>query len=358
VPGRLVLALLGLQLAGVVAFLVLDDVLLRSVVLSATPFQTTLAVVLATRLRRPEHAWAWYLLGSALRLRRGLGHLVPHAVRERHRRRRRLPDRLRAGGAALLGLNGLRTRRQQVAALDAALVTVGLGVLSWALVVSPATSAPGVSLTDRVISSAYPLLDALMVSLAAGLVLLGGRRTSAWLLLLWAVLQTAADTVYVFAVLAGAFAFGSPVTVVWMLGFTARPPRRCSSAGRVAPPPHGAGGRRRGGSAGILAVRHRAAARSCWSSRAVQGSLQDVVLIACGSALMTVLAVLRGTLVLTTTAPHPAALAAVRVAVLRSTAGFVVLALLPLGGLSWVAVTEARSAMTRQVEERMSVTAR
>jgi hypothetical protein len=57
-----------------------------------------------------------------------------------------------------------------------------------------------------VISASYPLLDALMVALAAGLVLRGGRRTSAWLLLLWTVLQTAADTVYVSAILDGGFA--------------------------------------------------------------------------------------------------------------------------------------------------------
>jgi hypothetical protein len=154
---RLLLLLLGLQLAGIVAFLLLEDALLRSVVLAASPFQTTVAVVVATRLHRPDRARAWYLLGLGV-AGSGTGwaiwYLTPWG------------DGIAGDVAfltgyvvsavALLWLSGLGSRRQQVAALDAALLTVGLGVLSWALVVSPATRAPGVTLTEQLISTAYP----------------------------------------------------------------------------------------------------------------------------------------------------------------------------------------------------------
>ena len=356
VPVPVVALLLVLQLAGTVGFLVLDAPVPRAVLLAASPVQAALAVALATWLRRPERAWPWYLLAFGLVCSGagfGLWYLSPFGDGP-------------AGDAAfltgylswalaLLGLNGLRSRRQLLAALDAALVTVGLAVLSWTLVVSPADSAPGVTLTDRVLASAYPLLDALMVALAAGLVLLGrGRRTVAWLLLLWAVLLTAADTAYVFAVLAGSFAFGAPVTVVWMLGYLAASAAALLTGGPSVSVDR-APGTRRGSLA--LAVAAVVPLAVLLVARAVEGSLQDVGVIACGSVLMTVLAVLRGMLVLTSTHRTRTAMTAVRQAVLRSTAGFVVLALLPVAGLSWVAVTEARGAMNRQVEERLSVTA-
>ena len=90
--------------------------------------------------------------------------------------------------------------------------------------------------------------------------------------------------------------------------------------------------------------------------RAVQGSYDDVVLVATGSVLMTVLALARGALVAGTRAT-PAVRTAVRQAALRSTVGFLVLALLPISGLAYLAVTESSRAMEGEVRDRLSLTA-
>ncbi|TAL13534.1 MAG: response regulator, partial [Frankiales bacterium] len=332
-------------------FFSVSDELLRSVALTVAPALAAGTVAVVTARRRPARAWAWYTLaagtgGSSVGW--ALWYLSPWG------------DTVAGDVAflsgyvtccvALLGLGGVRGRRAQVALLDAGLLTVGLGVLAWVLVVSEVTATLDVSASQRLVSTAYPLLDVLLVALSARL-LLAQRSPATGALLLWAVLQSYADTTYALTVIDGTFDFGSPAFVAWLVGYAlvsvfALVPGRADVTARR---------RRRSWTAPAVAAAAILPLPVLLVARAVEGSSRHVALVAAGSVVMTVLAVGRGALSADDGA-GPAARAALRRSIVRSTAGFVVLALLPISGLAWIAVSESQRTMTGEVRDRVAVT--
>ena len=101
--------------------------------------------------------------------------------------------------------------------LDALVVTVGLGMVSWVFLVVPYARAPELTLLERVVSMAYPIMDVLLLATAVRLVVDGGRRPPAFWILgtgVGALLVT--DTLYSIIQLAGGYHTGSPIDVGWM----------------------------------------------------------------------------------------------------------------------------------------------
>ncbi len=341
-----------LHLSGALAFALLPEERARAAALAALPLLTAALLALGTRLHRPRRARAWHLLAAAqLPLSAGWAawYLVPPLAGSP------VGDACFLTGyamtvVAVVGLGGLRRRRERVAALDGAMLALGLGVLSWVLVASPPGS-DGPAAVSRLVWLAYPVLDGMLVAVAARLVLLGTGGARARLVLVAVVAQGVGDTLYAGQVLGGTFRFGSPVFALWLLSYAAL------------------------GVAGVLPARdgRRPAARhSRWAPRlvlaaaalplpclllvgAVEGSADDVVLIGLGSVVMTALALVRGVLV---AGGHRSAAARTT---LRRSAGrlvaYVVLALLPIAGLTWVAVHESDRVLRAEAHERMAVTA-
>src|SRR6266498_4048997 len=68
--------------------------------------------------------------------------------------------------------------------LDALIVTTGVGLLAWVFVLGPYVRTAGLSLPVRAVSLAYPLMDLLVVAVAARLAVAGGARPPAYWLLL------------------------------------------------------------------------------------------------------------------------------------------------------------------------------
>jgi PAS domain S-box-containing protein len=343
----------GLHAAGIVLFFVLPGDTARAALLVLLPLLTAVVLALATLHRRPQRAWASYLLaagqaGSAAGW--AAWYLTPSGGGS-------AGDLFFLGGytasvVALIGIRGLRSRRAQVAAVDAGLLTVGLAVLAWALLVPRITSAPDLTTVDRLVSTAYPTLGVLLLAIAARPLLAGDRGIRAVLVLLWALAQGVADTMYAVAVLDGTFTFGTPVFALWLLGY--------ALLAGVGVAPVSAGSR-------VPSPRHRRTSRIVIAAaclplpallvvRAVQGSADHVVFIAVGSIVMTGLALARAALLANTGGTAPAR-AAVRRSVVRSTGLFVVLALLPISGLAYIAVTEAQRAMSAEARARMAVSA-
>ena len=64
--------------------------------------------------------------------------------------------------------------------LDAAIVTVGLAAPLWQFVMGPGLSAAGLPLAAKTIQLAYPLLDLVLLAVAARLLSGGGRRSLAF----------------------------------------------------------------------------------------------------------------------------------------------------------------------------------
>jgi signal transduction histidine kinase len=101
--------------------------------------------------------------------------------------------------------------------LDALVITVGLGMLSWVFLVGPLAQAPGLTLPERVVSMAYPIMDVLLLSTAVRLVVDGGPRPPAfWVLLSGVGALLVTDTLYSVIQLSGGYHTGSPIDTGWM----------------------------------------------------------------------------------------------------------------------------------------------
>src|SRR6266542_3210296 len=93
--------------------------------------------------------------------------------------------------------------------LDALIVTTGIGLLAWVFVLGPYVRTAELSLPVRAVSLAYPLIDLLVVAVAARLSVAGGARPPAyWLLLASLVGLLAADGWYALAQLHGTYQIG------------------------------------------------------------------------------------------------------------------------------------------------------
>jgi PAS domain S-box-containing protein len=355
IPGTLLAFALACHAVSALAFCLLPGEVARGLALTVAPLVAAITLAWGTRHHNPPRRWPWYALAAA-QVASALGWaawylVLPHSYA--------VPGDVAflAGYAtaavALVSLGGgLRRRPQLVALLDAGMLAVGLGILTWAFAVSRVAAAPGLSTTERVVAMAHPVFDVLVLAMAARLVFagLGGGRIR--LLLLWALCQGVGDLLYVLQVSEGSFRLGTPTFGFWLVA--------SASLSCAALLPYRAGTRT--GARRRASVRHLVVAAAVLPLpalllvRAIQGSSEDVVLIAFGSVAMTFLALTR-VVVLDSVDETPAVRAALRRSAVRLVAAFVALALLPLVGLTYVAVQESDRAMRQEVRERMAVTA-
>jgi signal transduction histidine kinase len=125
--------------------------------------------------------------------------------------------------------------------LDALVVTVGLGMVSWVFLVGPLAQTPGLTLPARVVSMAYPIMDVLLLATAVRLVVDGGPRPPAfWVLISGVGALLITDTLYSIIQLTGGYHTGSPIDLGWMTwyacwGAAALQPTMCALA-EPAPP--------------------------------------------------------------------------------------------------------------------------
>ncbi|MEA2566380.1 MAG: two-component system, sensor histidine kinase and response regulator, partial [Actinomycetota bacterium] len=104
-----------------------------------------------------------------------------------------------------------RNRKQQGALIDALVVALGAGVISWIFLMAPSVLNPQLSPLARVVAAAYPAMDVLLLGAAAALGLSLGRRTPAlWLLIAYIASQMTADSFYTVTSLNGTFSINNP----------------------------------------------------------------------------------------------------------------------------------------------------
>ncbi|QFU90797.1 diguanylate cyclase [Amycolatopsis sp. YIM 10] len=102
--------------------------------------------------------------------------------------------------------------------LDAALLAVVAGMLSWLYLIGPQAEADSPVLV-KVASVAYPMMDLAMFAVAVRLILGRGRRNTAFVLLSTNLLAFfAADSVYVFQQLNQTYAAGNFLDAFWLSG--------------------------------------------------------------------------------------------------------------------------------------------
>ena len=117
----------------------------------------------------------------------------------------------------LLLIRRRRPGADRAGLLDALVVTVGVGLVSWVYLIVPFARAPDLTLPARLVSMAYPISDVLLLATAVRLVVDGGPRPPAFRVLLTGVgALLVTDTLYSIIQLAGGYHTGSPIDVGWM----------------------------------------------------------------------------------------------------------------------------------------------
>ncbi|WP_457110186.1 PAS domain-containing sensor histidine kinase [Marmoricola sp. URHA0025 HA25] len=101
--------------------------------------------------------------------------------------------------------------------LDASIITVGFGLLSWIYLIEPYTRQEGDTLLSSMVSMAYPSMDVLLLAVAVRLVMGTGARPRAFGLLAASMLcLVATDVVYGAIELSGSYTMGSWLDAGWM----------------------------------------------------------------------------------------------------------------------------------------------
>jgi PAS domain S-box-containing protein len=120
--------------------------------------------------------------------------------------------------AGLLLLIRSRTPGKDTASLlDALIITIGFGLLSWIYLIEPYTRDSSSGLVASVVSIAYPAMDVLLLAVAARLVMGGGNRPRALGLMTASILcLIVTDCVYGAIELNGSYDTGSWLDAGWM----------------------------------------------------------------------------------------------------------------------------------------------
>jgi hypothetical protein len=117
-----------------------------------------------------------------------------------------------ASGLLLL-VRGRAPGRDTASLIDATIITVGIGMLSWVFLIGPYVRLPDLSLLERTVSIAYPLGDVLLLAVAVRLWRTGGNVAIASRLLAFGLfVLMAVDTVYGLSLLNGGWQIGARST--------------------------------------------------------------------------------------------------------------------------------------------------
>jgi signal transduction histidine kinase len=187
---------------------------------------SSLAIVAGARWHRPASPGAWYLFAAAQVTLVAGDTLYNIRVLVLHQQQPfpSLVDLcyLLTYPLLILGLLLLIRRRSPGrdlgSLLDAAIVTTGIGLLSWEFLISPYIRAAGLSPGERLVAIAYPLGDVLVLAVAARLAIGSGWRPPAWWLVAVSVVGLlVADSLFSYSQLQGTWQPGGPVDIGWIL---------------------------------------------------------------------------------------------------------------------------------------------
>jgi signal transduction histidine kinase len=190
---------------------------LKAASYAALGLAATGALVIGTRTYRPRQPLAWYLLAAGV-LALVTGDTINNGYQWVLQTEAPFPSPADAVylacfpllAAGLLLLVRARTPgRDRTSLIDAVIIATGAGLLSWIFLIVPYVRAPDLTLLQRLVSTAYPLMDVMLLAVAVRLWRAGSQSTAAARLL----------TVSLLALLIGDTVYGlSQLTVGWVPG--------------------------------------------------------------------------------------------------------------------------------------------
>ncbi|MBV9665171.1 MAG: EAL domain-containing protein, partial [Actinobacteria bacterium] len=186
-------------------------------------WSSAVAIVIGIRRHRPAGAAAWWLLAAGVTtfivgdnlftLRANIQHAdtFPSYVDLVYLAMYPL---LIAGLVVLVRRRS--DRRDRASVLDAAIVTAGVGLVSWIFLIVPYVRAADLTLAERLVSIAYPLGDVALLAIVLRLAMGTGRRPPAfWLLAGGTAALLVSDALYGYLNLAGVWKEHNIVDVGW-----------------------------------------------------------------------------------------------------------------------------------------------
>jgi diguanylate cyclase (GGDEF)-like protein/PAS domain S-box-containing protein len=191
----------------------------------AIGWSSVAAIVLGVRRHRPDARLAWYLLALGVTtfivgdnlytFRNSVQHVAaPFPSYIDFFYLAMYP--LLVAGLVLL----VRRRtpgRDRASLLDAAIITCGIGLLSWVILIVPYIHNQDMSLPERLTSIAYPLGDVALLAIVVRLAVGSGRRPKAfWILAGSIVPLLVADALYGYLALTGRWHEHNPVDAGWI----------------------------------------------------------------------------------------------------------------------------------------------
>ncbi|SDZ30129.1 PAS domain S-box-containing protein [Micromonospora pattaloongensis] len=345
------------QLVGAAVFFLLPDGIWRPVLAVALNAVTVVALLIGARRVRPAGRLGWHLLTSGQVLSvagSGYWYLYPVAASRTLPLLPSIADALFLMSFAVttLGLILLarRTGADRRVLLDASIIATVAAVIMW-VVVADHTADGDRGFLDRLVTLAYPVMGVVLLAAAVALAFSVHRSPRSLLILIWAVLQFAGNAVLHDQILDGSFQPGSPVLAWWLVSFAVM------SAAAL----HDGGSQIRASVprtvrhlllvAGVLPL------PTLLVIRAFQSSTAHLAVIAVGSLVVTALVLLRVSVPDGEAPLPPSTRALLRRSILRLCVGFVALAVLPLTGLTYLSINEARSTVDTEVRRRLTTSA-
>jgi diguanylate cyclase (GGDEF)-like protein/PAS domain S-box-containing protein len=184
------------------------------------------AMLLGIRLHRPGRPLLWIVLAAA-QVPSAVATLIMVGQEQLLGQPVSLPstaDGLAIGTylfpitALLVAVRNRTPGRDLASVLDALIITVSLGVLSWIFVVAPGVHLNSLSVLAKAVVVSVPILDVLLVAILARLIMDGGERTVSYRLLVGAMLlMLACDTIVSLARIDGTWSTDHPVTAGYVV---------------------------------------------------------------------------------------------------------------------------------------------
>jgi len=220
----------GVEVAFGAAYFLLPPSGLRAAVYSGISLGMVVAVVAGVRRWRPAQPTAWYLIAGG-QLLFSVGDAISYYREWVQHGEVPFPSLadgfdlafypMLAAGLLLL-VRGRAPGRDAASLIDATIITTGVGMLSWVFLIGPYVRLPDLSLSQRLVSIAYPLGDLLLLAVAVRLWRAGGAGVLSSRLLAFGLFSLmAADTVFGLGVLNDSWQVGGPLDAVWILYYVA-----------------------------------------------------------------------------------------------------------------------------------------
>ncbi|HEX2234677.1 MAG TPA: hypothetical protein VHK89_00220, partial [Actinomycetota bacterium] len=183
-----------------------------------------IAIVVAVRLHKPKSPSAWYLFAAG-HVMFVIGDAFYYSYPLVTNQELPFPSvgdvfylavyPALAGGLLVL-IHRRNPRGDRASLIDALIITTGLGLLSWVFLMEPYAHDASLSLLDRGVLIAFPLMDVLLLAVAMRLFVDNGMRGPSLYLLLFSIVSLlATDAVYNLASLNGTYDEGSLLDIGW-----------------------------------------------------------------------------------------------------------------------------------------------